>query len=523
MNKKTLKRQFITKTLIILLALSSVSGVLQLLFINEQIKTTVEKEAFMVANSIEQGIKSTNLAEKSIEKQIDSKMESYSRRVADMLKDKNLDEITNEDLMNIRDIIGLSGLTLIARTENGDNIVGVKSTEPSEIGFSIKEYSESGYANFDRLLKDESPVSDGFYSYMTDDMISLPISQSAANDGEQLFFKYAYYHETGTDYLINPFIEANEVYQFTQEVGPESWIKSTKENNEYVEEIAVLDPRVYKDPSLAEKVYPPLKEVVYGTFNYVNETDKKTLAGMVESTNVIKENGEHDGKKLHKMFLPTENGNVIYIALDYEEMSGPLYKHSLILIVTGLISLVSLFLLIAKFFNRIYENIEKIINQIKLLEEGDLTAKSKVNDGSELDKLSKTTNRMVEKLNQLVMDTQEQAKKTQRLSMILETDAAQSVDKMYALSTEATMKSREQLYEITEFLNSVLNVLESSEENSTIIKDIEKMRKVANDRTASVTNTTITLSDLMQSLHEQSSELTSISNKLLEHISKFKL
>ncbi|MCI2256046.1 methyl-accepting chemotaxis protein [Domibacillus sp. PGB-M46] len=523
MRPASLKTQFIVKAFIILLVISLVSGVFQIYLIQEQVQKSVNKEADLIAKSIEQGITSTNLAALNIEKQIDLKMESYAVHIADLIKNQTIDEITTEELISIRNELGLAGITLFARTEDKTDIIGTKSSDRNEIGFSLKEFSEDGYSNMDDMLKDKPPTNDGYYSYMTNNLFIIPISQSASNEEESVFFKYAYYHVKGTDYIINPYIEANEVYKFTNATGPDAWIKASRKDNPFVEEIAVLDNRVYKDPSLAEKIYPPLNKIVHGKFEYETKKDVETLINSTKSKKVVTYIQKNNGKKVYKTFLPVNENKVIYIALDYEEMSAPIYKHSIILILTGLISLLSLFLLIVKFFNRIYGNILKIMRQINLLEEGNLTAKSKVNDGSELDTLSKTTNRMVEKLNQLVTDTQEQAKKTQRLSMILEMETAQSLDKMYAVSTEATMKSREQLYEITEFLNDVLNALEPTKENSSVIENVERMKKVATDRTAAVTNATITLSDLMQSLHEQSSELSAISNILLKHISKFKL
>jgi hypothetical protein len=49
------------------------------------------------------------------------------------------------------------------------------------------------------------------------------------------------------------------------------------------------------------------------------------------------------------------------------------------------------------------------------------------------------------------------------------------------------------------------------------------MRDVANERTSIATDITITLSDLLNSLHNQSSDLSEISNTLLDQMSKFKL
>ncbi|WML49527.1 hypothetical protein RCG23_05940 [Neobacillus sp. PS3-34] len=133
---------------------------------------------------------------------------------------------------------------------------------------------------------------------------------------------------------------------------------------------------------------------------------------------------------------------------------------------------------------------------------------------------------MVDKLNNLVKDTQEQATKTQKLSMLLEAEASQSVERMYDLSTTTTILARDQLFEIMEFLDDLGQVLQPNNHNEKvqeILKQLEYMREMAQYRTHATTEITITLSDLLKSLHEQSSELSEISNTLLEQMGKFKL
>ncbi|MED4882717.1 methyl-accepting chemotaxis protein [Bacillus smithii] len=298
-------------------------------------------------------------------------------------------------------------------------------------------------------------------------------------------------------------------------------------NGEGLKEIAVLDPRVFQNPELETKLFPPLKKVIYGNYSYKDSKDTKILIGMEENKlqkyHYIE---KYKNEKIYKLFIKTKDGQVIYIALDYGALSGPLYRHSIILLVTGVISLIVLFLLTARFFNRIYENIQKIKRQIQSLEKGDLTAKSNVNDRSELENLSQSTNRMVDKLNQLVKDTQEQATKAQKLSVLLEAETSQTIEKIYAITTETTMKSREQLDEIISFLDELVKTLQPYKKNEQVLHIIEKvedMKQIANERTAATTDMTITLSDLIHSLHGQSRELSEISNALLESMKKFKL
>jgi methyl-accepting chemotaxis protein len=521
----SLRTQILTRLFTILIIITLVSGVIQLYFMNRQIEGNVASQSTLLSHGIQEGMAETRLASESIEHQIDLRLASYSKQIANKLKGQPLDKIKNDDLLKIKDELGISGITLFSRQEDGD-IVGTKSTDPSEIGFSFKEIGYlDGYRGMDYLYNNKL-VTFGT-TYYKENIYVIPISQSGSHEDEPVFFKYAYYLEPGTNYVINAYIESNEIYEFTKEVGPDSWIERMKEKNDFIKEIAVLDPRVFENPDLETKLFPPLKKVVHGEYKYKDSKDEKILIDMVKNeTEKVQYIKEYQDEKIYKMFLPTKDGQVVYIALDYGALSGPLYRHSIILIVSGLISLLALFLLTAGFFNQIYEKISMIKSQIKQLEAGDLTAKSTVHDRSELGILSESVNSMVDKWNKLVKDTQEQAIKTQRSSMILEAEASHSVEKMYELSTEATIKSREQLYEISEFLDGIMQALEPYKENKnivTIMEEVEKMRQVANDRTAATTNTTITLSDLLQSLHGQSSELSDIAKVLLEHIGKFKL
>lgn len=525
-TKITLRWQFIRMMLLILVSVALMSGSIQYYFLLQQVKENVNHEVMLIARSIEQGIKETDLASRAIEQQIDYKLESISQHIGDRLKGKALHEISNQHLIQLRDEFHLAGITLFARKE--DDIVGVRSTDEKEIGFSFKKTfgpEDSGYLGLNDLLNEKKPVQEDV-SYVDKNIIILYTSQSGSHNDEPVFFKYAYYHAPGEDFVINVYIEANEVYQFTQKVGPDTWMKKVVQENTYVKEVAVLDPRVFADPSLEEKLYPPLKKIVHGTYTYQDQHDQDVLIHMLEEPQKVSYEQEHEGGKVFKIFLPFDEGRVIYIALDYGKMSAPLFRHSIILIIFGLLSLLALFMLTARFFSKIYGNIQQIIMQIKQLEAGDLTAKSRVTGGGELGDLSDSTNKMAASLHQLLIDTHEKATETQRVSILLEAEANQSVEKVFAMSMETTAKAREWMEETDFFLDQVEEHLASQKENpkaKEILDNIEHIRRVVREGTNNATDITITLSDLLKSLHGQSSELSDISHSLLKQLSKFKL
>ncbi|BCB05714.1 methyl-accepting chemotaxis protein [Bacillus sp. KH172YL63] len=520
-NNVTLRKQFLLRVLSILVVIAVISGFTQLYFMKKQIVNQTNEQAEAVANTVKRGLEQTELATETIEHQIDLKLVAHMKHIATQLKEKSADEITKEELIDIRDQLGLSGISIFKEAPSKDDYIAVQSTEEQEIGFSFKKfgYYEAGK----RLVSGEVPEVPG--ATFTDQYtLVLPIAQAGSGIEQSGFYKFAYYHVEGTDFTINPFIEANEVYEYMKNVGPETEIKQLVKESDIVEEIGVLNPKVFADPSLEKQIYPPVKKIEAGTFRYGTPKDEEMVADSNPVT--ISYIEKVKGEKRYKMFIPIDDNRTIYLSLDYEKMSGPLYRHSIILIISGLASLIVLFLLTARFFNRIYENLQHIKNQITSLEEGDLTVKSDIKDGSELELLSQSTNRMVDKLNQLVAETHKQATKAQRLSILLEAEASDSVEKMYTLSTEATIKAREQLNEFTAFLEDITESMKGYPETGSsekILSRVEALKEIAHERTAATTDTTITLSDLIQSLHGQARELSDISNRLIKYMEKFTL
>lgn len=517
-KKKTLRSQFNLRLLIILITITVISGLVQFNFINYQVDNNVERQAEMIGQSIEQGIAETDLASRAIEQQIDYKLESISKRISDKLPNQ-LKNISNEELQRVAEEMGIAGIDIFAKKSN--NLSVVKSSDSKTIGFTLKGISEEGNAALEKLLRGEQYDGKEIISYTNDNILILYTAQSGSHE-EPLFFKYAYYHQPNTDFIISSFIEANEVYQFTKEVGPDEWINKVLSEHEFAKEIAVLDPRVYADPSLAEEMYPPLKKIVYG--NYSLKSDDQILINMVNDPKTVTRIDKHHGEKIYKMFIPFDDGRVIYVAMNYEKMSAPFTNYSLILIAIGFISLVVLFITTTRFFNKIYSNIAKIIKQITSHEKGDFTARSDVEDNGELGQLSQSANKMAETLNHVLGHTREQAVQTERHAYLLDSEANNSVEKVYSMSMEATTDSRESTDEVDYIMKQIEELLQNDNENDQAIKTkIAAIRKLVHKNSNSTTEMTITLSDLLKSLHDQSSSLSEISKELLKNLEQFDL
>lgn len=519
--KKSLLQQFLSRIFAVLIIVSVITGLVQLHFIQQQITMETNNQALMIAQSINKGIEETLLATSAIEHQIDLKLRSYAERIADRLQNKSLPMITTEELIATRDQMGVAGITILARTE-GD-IVGVRSTEPQDIGFSLKKV---GFLEAAENMLNGKIVSIPGATYFDNDIVVLPIAQSGTHVDKPIFYKYSYYHPPGKSYIINVFIEAGEVYQFMRDVGPDDWIARVRHEDSNVLEIGILTPKVFADPSLEQQIYPPVKKIVHGTFQYESKEDINLLTQLAAQPQLVTSIQEIANKKIYKMFLPIQDDKVVYIALDYDEIGSPLIRHSVILIVSGFVSLVALFALTASFFTEIYKNIQKIIAQMKQLETGDLTARSDVTDKGELRDLSQSVNKMARALHRLITDTHEKAIQAQRVAAVLEAEANHSVEKAFSLSMEKTATARDSIDEIFFYLDQMEELLKQQEHNpkaAEILGNIERIREWARERTNNTTEITITLADLLKSLHAQSSVLSKISNLLLKKMERFKL
>ncbi|BDH60736.1 hypothetical protein MTP04_08660 [Lysinibacillus sp. PLM2] len=526
-KSSTLKRQFVTRMLIVLFIILGCSSTIQYIYLDTKISSDVEIEASKVSETIIQGVNATQAATKAIELQLDLKLKLIAQRISDSLGDKPLEEITNEELLELSKEFNIAGITLF--TENADSdIVGVKSSTPNDIGFSFKNFlgeESQGYKMIYNLMKGNELIAES-ETYVDENSFMLPIALSGSNSETPTFYKYGYYHPEDKDYIINPFIEANEVYNFTQEVGPNKWIEKVLKSNENVKEIALISPQVYADPSLMEDYVQEYKKIEYGEFKSETEKDINILVSLAENPKKISYLEKQGEQTYYKMFIPTEDGRVIYVGLDYNRLSEPLKNMSLILLGFSLISLIALFILSTRFFSNIYKNIQVIISQIKTLESGDFTIQSEVKDKGELADLSETANRMTTTLNKVLKETTKQAEKVQLLSSELKKETNESVEKVYEISIDLTSKSREDAYEILDFLEMLeenLKSAPSTEETKSLLNRVEHVRTIINNTTQSTTDITITLSDLINSLQVQSVELSEISNTLFKNMYKFKL
>ncbi|MDM5335753.1 methyl-accepting chemotaxis protein [Fictibacillus enclensis] len=509
-SKKSLQRIFFRRMFIILVVVMLVSGFFQLYFIQKQVDSEVQTQTNIIATTIYEGISETRTASQQIEEQIGDKLMLHAEHIANLIEKEGL-SVSNERLMQIAKDYHLAGVTLFS--PRNKDIVGIKAARSEEVGFSFKQYGylEAGEA----LINGQIPHVPGATTSRKN-MLVLPIAQAGSVKGKPQFFKFAYFHPPGKNYIISVYLPANEVHEFTSKVGPERTIDKMQKENNNVNNIAVLDPEVFQHPQLEQQLYPPKKKVVYGSFK---EPTSKDLKVLTEKSTKFKGNYTEvqNGKKVVKIFIPIKENLIIYIELDWNKLIGPLYRHSIILLISGFVSLIVLFYFSAKFFNEIYIKINMIKEQLTALRNKNFQTRSRIVDDTEIGVLSNSANEMAASLSQVLRSARNQADQTKRLSFLLEADIAKSIKELYELSVDNTTKAREELEMYRELVDSI----KANDSNNE--QELNKLWMMIQNNTAGTTDVTITLSNIIQSLHDQSNELLNLSEELHNQLAAFKL
>lgn len=504
--------------LLILICIIIFFGGLQYWLLYNQVKENINTETSFISQGIIQGIESSELAVKEIENQIDIKLAQQLRDVSALLPNR-FENIDNSKLIKVKEQLEVAGIDIIANQK--DILTITKSSESINIGYTIRSASPEAEHNIQKLLNREQPEQKGT-SYVANDIVILPADVPGLHNQTENY-KIAFYHDQDTNFVLTISIDAYEVKKFTHKVGPDAWINEILEERNYVKEIAVLNPRLYVKPELKNQIYPRLKKIVHGQYEGNNHND--ILVNMANNPSPTSQIDVHDSEKVYTMFIPYKKDRVIYIALDYLKMSQPLKSYAIILLSFSFISLFLLFLWSTRFFKTIYTQISLISNQIKALEAGDITARSNIDQPSELKDLSNTTNAMANALNKVIVEMHEQAIFTEKNALLLYAEADNSVEKALTLSTKTTENARENLEYIEYFLKLVEEAIEPRKDplSQKIMDQIGYMHQLAKKRTNFPTELTITLMDLLNSLKSQSNKLSENSSKLLKILEQFNL
>ncbi|WP_083180262.1 sensor histidine kinase [Paenibacillus yonginensis] len=302
----------------------------------------------IMTSHIKSSLEITQKGEMLFEEVLADKLRMASISAQGMLPHK-LEDVTNEQLIEVKNKLGIEGLTLFKYLKDQNNFVGVKSTDPKEIGLTTEKWGSGKWNTvFSELMDkhDATPIENfgenlpHFWAGPYDTSTSDPTRIS----------KWGYYNDGTTDYLIDPYISEDIINRFHDQAGVEFNIADQERNNPLVLEVGILNDKIlqgeWKAPNPANPEWHSERMVLYGDYTYTSPQDQKLAQQAFDQMKKVHEVMEINGRMVLRTYSPiTLEDNVnkgfdrmlIIVTSDMDKMTSDLIHKEIRISIVGLI------------------------------------------------------------------------------------------------------------------------------------------------------------------------------------------
>lgn len=312
-------------------------------------KETLEKnqaeKVEIIINNVQNSIKSTNKTENYFNQFLAEDLRKSSIAIQNALPPR-IEDVTTEQLEKLKEQLGLQGVTLF--TQQGDDIVGTKSSNPDQIGLSTKGWAKGmWYSMFHQLLENQDvELIEGFGEKLPN-FWSGPVDTSSSDPS--IISKWGYYNDGTTNYLINPYVDNKLIVDFNKNAGVNKTIERVIKTNPYVESVAVLNSDALKNGERTTRdtgiVWYSDRLVVFGDYEKRMKIDKSTTAKVISKGKAVNAVVEYKGEKVLKTYAPVnfKSGDnlteplVIVVSSDYDMIQDELNGRILTTLIISLI------------------------------------------------------------------------------------------------------------------------------------------------------------------------------------------
>ena len=352
-----IRLRYVYLMLAVFMVILIVDGCIYFFSTKSIIERQMVNESNLVSNDLQNAFKRTQDTKVLVEEQMAIQLRSDSLAILARI-DHDYHNVTNAELENLSKELGCK-ITLMARPATGEDIVGFRSSEAEEVGLKATKKWGYWFDAFNQML-DGKIVSVG-KGNLLDHFWAGPMSY-AQTDGKTAY-KFGYYYDGTTNYLINPFRSDQVFKEFDDIAGQEEIINSFMKKTPTVIELTGIIPKYFNteyDLHTAEDgtKYRSFfeKGVYFGSYKYENAKKDAEIAQLAMKTRNSQSYRQIiNGRDIFKVFIPvvTTTNNysnpayVVSMVYDYKEVTNQLHQrifHSTIIILFALV--VSAFILI---------------------------------------------------------------------------------------------------------------------------------------------------------------------------------
>lgn len=414
----------------------------------EELQANAEQQMINIAKQVGVSLESSEKARRFMEDTIGEKLRMAAIAAQDKL-DPNIDNVTNEELIALSEELGVDHITLWKQT--ADDIVVLRSSSPNERGASSKTW-DYWYTAFSQLFANHNvTIPEG---QKLPNFWSGPINFSSTEP--DVINKWGYYHDGSTNYIINPYINAQVFLDFNDKIGSNAVIDKLTDDHADLLEVTAFDPQFFGKKRIikykhGKPVYNlDVRDIPFGTYTYHDtETDSSYIGQALDDGQMHTAKVAIDGKQVMKSYIPITAGKtyVIGVTFDLKGIQKTLGRQLFIHIVISLgLAAVTMFAsyFIAGFMLR---TLNQILFKVNAIADGNFDETITIRNKDELGTLASRVNTMGSNLFSYMTQMKNSAAELQSMKQYLESFVNHTADAIHVADLDGRIMQVNKAFE----------------------------------------------------------------------------
>src|SRR4030095_9087273 len=204
------------------------------------LEDSFNEELLNHANRLQISLEQSREGSEQFQNQIGRELRSASIAIQYAL-DPDIEKVTAEQLMELRDKLDLSHITLLKKLP--DDIVLYKSSNEKQVNTSTKTW-KPWYEVFNQLFENKNASVD-WLGQSLPNFWSGPFEVSTT-DVDKLN-KWGYYYDGATNYIIDPYVDYGRQEEYEIATGVHRMIENSVQSSDSLLEIAFINPETFPD------------------------------------------------------------------------------------------------------------------------------------------------------------------------------------------------------------------------------------------------------------------------------------
>lgn len=267
------------------------------------LEDSLNHEMQALAKQLEISLEQSRLGSERFQDQIGRELRAVSI-AAQYALDPDVEKVTNEQLIELSDKLGVSHITLLKRIS--DDILLYKSSDDNQLGKSTKTW-DPWYVAFNQLF-DNHDVTIDWLGQTLPNFWSGPFEVSSTD--VKKVNKWGYYYDGATNYIIDPYVSYDVQEDYDNVTGVHRMIENSLQHNESLLEIAFINPETFPDGNETIQDNGEVREhrlqrpIFYGSYTIKSEKDAALVQEAYLTKKIVTLNENIGGKDIIKMFIP---------------------------------------------------------------------------------------------------------------------------------------------------------------------------------------------------------------------------